>query len=759
MRTALSSSGRPVAVPRVLAVVIGALCGAAALPALAADAAASTSSSATAVSSSNTAAATPSQGDTMTVVASPNNEFRSGGDQLVPAFLDGHIANGGRVGFLGQQDAKNVPFSVVGFTSKLIQDQQARTLGDVLNNDASVQTGYGYGNYSQTFVVRGFSLYGDDISYGGLYGILPRQLIPTELAERIELLKGSSAFLNGVPPGGTGVGGTVNVEPKHAGDEPLNRVSLDYGSSSQVGGTLDLGRRFGDDNQFGVRVNAVHREGDTAIDDESRRLTMGSIGLDYRGDRFRTSFDFGALKQTVHGGRPVVYLGSATRVPDAPSATGNYGQKWAYTDMENEFGMLRAEYDLTDSWTAYGAVGANHDHENGKYSSPTLQDDNGNATMSRMTVPYISDSISSQAGIRGKFDTGFVSHSVNIGFSTINRKTRSAYTLTGATINQNIFDPVNVSEPQTDLYTGGDMGDPGTVSRVRNNGVAISDTLSVLDDRLQLIAGARRQNVVVRNYDYTGAESSSFDETKVTPAFGLVVKPWEHISLYANHIEALQAGETAGTLFNGQAVINGGQVSGIETSKQNEVGIKAEYSRVAGSLALFEIKKPVGVYMPVGTSNYEFTNNGEVRNRGLELNLFGEPLLGVRLNGSMAWYDPELTKTQDGTYDGNDAIGVPRYQAVIGGEWDLPGLTGLTATTKFIHTGSQYADQANSLKVDSWNRLDVGLRYDMNLPKNNIVWRAGIENVTNEKYWASATGGYLTQGDPRMAKISMTVDF
>ncbi|MGL9774934.1 MAG: hypothetical protein ACR5LG_15830 [Sodalis sp. (in: enterobacteria)] len=51
------------------------------------------------------------------------------------------------------------------------------------------------------------------------------------------------------------------------------------------------------------------------------------------------------------------------------------------------------------------------------------------------------------------------------------------------------------------------------------------------------------------------------------------------------------------------------------------------------------------------------------------------------------------------------------------------------------------------------------MRYDMQLPKNNIVWRANVENVTNENYWVSASDGYLTQGDPRSLKLSMTVNF
>lgn len=47
----------------------------------------------------------------------------------------------------------------------------------------------------------------------------------------------------------------INLEPKRAEDLPTARVGVDYTSDSQVGGTLDLGRRFGDNNQFGAQVN------------------------------------------------------------------------------------------------------------------------------------------------------------------------------------------------------------------------------------------------------------------------------------------------------------------------------------------------------------------------------------------------------------------------------------------------------------------------------------------------------------------------
>ncbi|SQK74847.1 TonB-dependent receptor plug domain-containing protein [Tatumella ptyseos] len=149
--------------------------------------------------------------ETLTVTASPPGADTNNGQDPVPAFLDGGIANGARLGVLGEQKSLDVPFSVISYTSTLLDAQQARTLQDVVKNDASVQSVRGYGNFSQGFRIRGFDLYGDDIGLNGLYGILPRQILPLEDVDRVELIKGSSAFLNGVPAAGTGVGGTLTL--------------------------------------------------------------------------------------------------------------------------------------------------------------------------------------------------------------------------------------------------------------------------------------------------------------------------------------------------------------------------------------------------------------------------------------------------------------------------------------------------------------------------------------------------------------------
>lgn len=89
----------------------------------------------------------------------------------------------------------------------------ARSVGEVLQNDPTVRVARGFGNFQESYFIRGFVTSSDDIAYNGLYSLLPHQYIATELFERIELLRGASAFLTGTNPGGDGLGRAINLLP------------------------------------------------------------------------------------------------------------------------------------------------------------------------------------------------------------------------------------------------------------------------------------------------------------------------------------------------------------------------------------------------------------------------------------------------------------------------------------------------------------------------------------------------------------------
>ncbi|MET0936414.1 MAG: TonB-dependent siderophore receptor, partial [Luteibacter sp.] len=524
----------------------------------------------------------------------------------------------------------------------------------------------------------------------------------------------------------------------------------DYGSDGQVGETVDIGRRFGADHAFGVRVNAVHREGSTAVDGESRRVDAFGVGFDYSGDKLRVTTDLGYQKQTISGGRATVFVGSV--VPKAPSATSNYTQPWSGSKLEDTFGVVRAEYDFADWLTGYVAAGAHHGNEFGDYVSPTVSNAVGDATESRFTVPYIADTATGEAGFNAKFNTGDVSQRITLGFSALNTKKKVAYAYS-STFATNLYDPVFVPLPD---YVG-DSGAPGITGRTQLRSLALSDTLGFMDDSLQVTVGVRRQKLHVLGYAYRafgGAKTADYDQYTNSPIFGINYRINEQFSVYANHIEALTQGDTAPVQFNNAPVTNGGQVFAPYKSKQNEVGVKWDAGSFGSTLGLFQIKQPSGYVDETNT----YRINGEQRNRGAEWSFFGEPTQGVRILGGANYIQPELTRTQGGANDGNDAIGVPRFQANLGAEWDIPNTPDVTLSARAVRTGKQYVNVTNTLDIPAWTTYDVGARASSTLEGVPVTFRLTVQNITNKGYWASATGGYLTQGTPRTYMVSASFD-
>jgi iron complex outermembrane receptor protein len=707
-----------------------------------------------------TPATDPANGGNALVLDNVNvNAQAPSASDLPAAFAGGQVARGGQLGVLGNQDIMDVPFSMASYTEQLIQDQQAENVGDVLLNDSSVRQASGFSNQAQTFMIRGLPLNSDDISYNGLYGVLPRQIISTDALERVEVFKGPNAFINGVTPSGSGIGGGVNLQPKRAGDVPLRRFSTDLSDEGRMGQHLDIGQRFGEDNRFGARLNLSQREGDTAVDDENQRSKLFAVGLDYRGDALRISGDFAYQKERINAGRSSVNLGTATHIPDAPSADTNYAQKWGFSQIEDTFGMLRAEYDLSDVWTVYAAGGAKHTREVGNYDGTALVGNDGSSVTSGSFIPHDEDNKSAMAGLNGKFSTGPVSHRLNFGLAGIWTEQRSAFDF-GASYPNNIYHPVEVPAPQTG-FVGGDVNDPGIVGKTFVRSGAVSDTLGFFDDRLLVTVGLRRQQLVVQGYAYgTGTRTDHYDESITTPVYGLVFKPWDHVSFYANRIEGLAQGPTAPTTFGPRIVTNGGEVSAPARSKQLEAGVKVDMGTYGASLGVYRIEQPSDGYTEVvDATTARFVREGEQVNKGVEVNVFGEPINGLRLISGVTVMDTELKKTQGGLNDGNRAIGVPTFQFNASADWDVPGLQGVALNARMLRTGGQYADAANNLSLPAWNRFDAGARYAFKVQEKDVTVRFGVENVANKKYWESAQGGFLTQGEPRVAKLSGSIDF
>ncbi len=667
------------------------------------------------------------------------------------------VKSGGNLGALGNKKGLDVPFNVRSYTSALILNQQSQTLGEVLMNDPTVRTTLGYGNFSEQFVIRGFPVYGDDVAIDGLYGITPRQLVSPQLYEQVQVLNGASAFLNGAAPGGTAQGGNINLEFKHAGDTPLTRVTGDYTSSSMGGGAVDVGRRFGQDKQFGVRINVAGRSGVAAIDREKRHQVAVGGGFDWhdRAERTRVTVDMAYENQGVNGGRGGVFLSGATSVPKVPGAGSNYGQPWTYTELNYIYGKLKVEHDFSKYLTAYAQFGGLGGNEKGNYGSTYVTNSQTGAGYNgAMYVPYVQTNESTQAGLRSHFNTGGIKHEINAGGSGLWEENASAYALALTRQATNIYHPTlyNASQPET--YIGGNIDNPQKNNTTRLWSLFFSDTVSAFHDRVALTAGFRYQSIKTVAYNY-GKSTTSYDQGAFTPVVGLVVHPTRQTSIYFNRIEGLAPGPQA----SGQ-VVNLGQIFPPYQTVQYELGAKYDIGRFSTAVSIFQIDQPNAYTSAIaGTSNSIFSVNGLQRNRGIEFTVNGEIVKGLRFNGGTSIIDASQRRTSGGLYDGNRSIGVPGYTINGNLEYDLPFIRGATLTGRVIQTGHQYADNLNKMRVPNWTRFDVGARYSFVVEHKAITTRLGVDNLANTRYWESAFGGYLLQGLPRTFKFSVTADF
>jgi iron complex outermembrane receptor protein len=683
------------------------------------------------------------------------------------------VEQAGSAGVLGDKLAEDVPFSIRSYNAALILNQQPQTLGQVLENDPTIRTTTGFGIAGELFVIRGFALAGDDIGYDGLYGIMPRQLVAPELYESVQVLNGSSAFLNGAAPGGSGIGGSVNLIPKRAGADAITRATIGYTAPGHIGGSFDVGRRFGANEEWGFRINGTARRGDVSIDDEFRSTYVIGAGLDYNSGPLRASLDLAYQRVKVAHFRPKLSIGGLTNIPDTPDASTNFGQPWQYTTLRDVFGQFRVEYDLAKDVMAYAAFGARDGSEVGVYSTPTLVNaTTGEITVSGSFIPRTDNNEAAMAGLRAKLGSGGITHEFNVGGSMnwlVNRNAFEFYTLSPE--RNNLYAPVEVTQSTTVSFVGGNLDDPFPISRIRLGSVFASDTVGLWDDRILLTAGLRLQTITAKSYsNVTGLQTSEYSEDAVTPVIGLVVKPVEGLSLYANRIEALVQGAIApptGTNPTGGValpVTNAGEILPPFVSEQYEIGGKLTLGRMDVSLALFQIDRETSILRadPVQPGTLEFGPFGIQRNRGIEFTAAGELAEGLRLIAGGSVIDAKLRRTQNGVNQGNQAVGVPEYLLNANVEWDVPFLPALTLTGRVVHTGEQAANIGNTLFLQEWTRLDLGARYVAVVGGKPLTLRLNLDNVTDEAYWASAFDSFrpdLLLGAPRTFKASVTYDF
>lgn len=650
----------------------------------------------------------------------------------------GQAATGARLGVLGNRDILDAPVSINAYTEQLIQDQQSRTVGEVLQNDPAVRYTTNSGHMLEHFRIRGLDVNGPSVALNGLFGMAPKGHIPTEFLERVEVLRGPSAMLAGMSPD-TNLGGTVNLVTKRATAQPITTLTTSYSSKSYGEAHVDIGRRFGQDQRLGLRFNGAYGNGDTGVADQKKGRQLGAIALDYKGDGWRLALDAYSSREKIENGSPAMY-GLATRrgsavgvgqLVDVPDSDTNLFRGTHGTYKDKGF-TLRGDIDINENLSAYASVGAANSRGQGLMfgTRVIVTGLDGSAKGYVYNVDTVNHSRVAETGLRGHFNTGSIRHDITASASVLTYKDGSSNT-SNEGWNQNIYDPVDPVFPAA----------PNMPSFTTDNilsSYALTDTLDMANGKVLLTLGARLQRVKQKGSDY--------DETRLSPSVGLVVKPWgENTSLYANYMEGLSPGQVVGVGYDNQ-----GEAFKPLQTKQQEIGLKQRLGGYTHTLSAFQIERPTLITSADGKRMIE---GGKQRVQGLEWNMFGQLTPTLNLLGGVAYTKAKQRNT------GKDSYGVPDWTANLGLEWLTP-VQGLSVGGRAVYTGRQWVDSANTLEIPSWVRYDLSAKYETRISSTPVTFNLYVENVANRKYWSGMfSDGYVMPSSPRTIRLAATFAF
>jgi iron complex outermembrane receptor protein len=247
---------------------------------------------------------------------------------------------------------------------------------------------------------------------------------------------------------------------------------------------------------------------------------------------------------------------------------------------------------------------------------------------------------------------------------------------------------------------------------------------------------------------------------KWVPRAGLVYRYTDELSFYGSYTESFKPNSTIAPLSGSSTVLDGSFAP--EQAKSWEIGAKLDMpGRVTGNIALFDIKKrnvlvansegPVTIYSAAG----------EVRSRGLELDLSGQLSDRWSMIGSYAYTDAEVTEDPD--YEGKKLQNVARNSGSLSAVYDFGSVIGgdrLRVGAGVRYVGEREGNAVNDFELPGYTVADAFATYDTQLDGQKVKFQLNVKNLFDRTYYTSAASRFfVSMGDSRQVTLSSTLEF
>jgi iron complex outermembrane receptor protein len=619
---------------------------------------------------------------------------------------------------------------------EMLSEQEARVLGDALENISGINAHTGNGVFD-FFVMRGF----DSLNSG---------LVLTDGApepestfyqmyntERVEVFKGPAGFLYGSNP----LAGVVNLVRKQPVPEDFGSFGLTFGSWNTAEGTFDF-NRSNDTGSASFRINGLFLSGDGHRDGRERDVTAINPAFSWRpNDRTSVHLNLESLSSEYvpDAGLPLV----AGELPEV-SRDRSYASPFDFSNQD----LLRAQLDIERKLSDRLEL-------RNKFYVREL-DWKTNGTLLNGAFP--SFSTGQLEVFRTLIDLDDRQNFVGNQFELLWSPQDSRHQLLAGIEVAQFSDEYSLDVgllPAIDLLAPVETATqpifflPSQSAR----GDSTSDVIApYLIERFQatekvmLLAGLRFDAIDFED----DVSQASRSQNEASPMLGLVYSPAEGTAFYLNAASSF-APPSPRVVGERRA----------EESRQIEIGARRAFAngRFHSTFALYRLERD-NIAIP---DDNGFTQQaGDQQSRGLEAELSGELARGLRAAFSYAYTDSELTNFSElvvlpfsnppfAVFDrsGNSSAFAPEHLANLWLSKSLQNGLRIAGGARFVD--DQFISEDNTASIPSYVLLNAALSYGRN------DWRLGLRlrNLTDEDYETRGFGSSaVIPGEPLSASLS-----
>lgn len=555
---------------------------------------------------------------------------------------------------------KDLPQSIQIIGKDLLDDAGITDLKGALELSSTISSQSNFGGLWDSYAMRGFvgNLdFGSDYMVNGFSASRGFNGVRDGgNTNSVEILKGPSSALygRGEP------GGTVNISTKKPLFVRANTLDLGVGSFNTYRAAFDSTGPLGETVAY--RLNVAHEDGESYRDIiEYKRTLVAPSFLWMISPDTTLSYEIEAVRQETPFDRGVVAIDG---FPRNVSIRNFYGEPNDGAHVIESLGhQVFLQHWFSDSWSIQTGVSYRRSSMEGASTEVrpygALQADG--VTLRRRYRDRDNNAVdrSARFEVVGKVGAGGVTHNLLFGvdgYRFDDRRIQNAGNPSAAAYGIDAYAPT-YGKPR-----------PATARSIDTDEDQKSYSLYAQDqidlgEHWKALAGVRYDKYDQSVQDFlrvAGQQVIAQTLTATSPRVGLVYQPNEHWSLYAT---------TAGSFRPNSNVSFEGKAFEPEKGKSYEIGAKWDTGRINTTLAIYKINKNnVLSPDPRDPSRYNVAI-GEVESQGVELDVSGQIAQGLRVYGSYAYTDAQVTKDNADltglSLTGRQLANVPRDSANV----------------------------------------------------------------------------------------------